>query len=749
MSARPLRMARSARLARWAAGGILGVSLSALAGCGGAAVTANPANQIFSIGPVSAQVDTNCAGCNAVSTRGAAVQQFSATLNTGNPAEVEWSVSGGDAVAGAGTISATGQYTPPTYLTADRVPVIVTAALKSDLAVRATSVLVVTPGFLQPLTPQNAALGPGGSLTVSGVLAEAGGDASIHFALAGASGGSSGGVGTLSAESCQHSAKAFTTCTVTYIAPSLVSGTSVTYLVATAGGAASRVEAPILLNAAGVESNPAMHQGQLAAPAFLGSSGGNNNDYDAHGNSVQDCCSGTLGALVVDNHGQQYILSNNHVLARSDQAHVGDAIIQPGLIDNNCTPNGAGAGTAPVAALSAWLPLHAGQTNVDAAIAEVGSHSVDTSGSILELGARNADGTLAAAPPGTSSTGGKGETAGLRMRVAKSGRTTGLTCGGVSAIAVDVAVEYFRDCAETRPYLTKLFSNQIGVSGNHFSDAGDSGALVVDADNAEPVGLYFAGGTDAQGVGQGVANPASDVLSALGTQAGGSFSFVGGADHAVSCLSFGDRSVTGAQDRALSRMEIARLQPALMAARAMVNASNGIFGVSMGKSSDHAGEAAVVVYANEGASVPASIGGLRTVVVITDARAVALGTAPTANLSFGEIAISATTLNQALAVKRQVARGLMQRTPAFFGVGVGQSLDNPREAALVIYVDRNRVPARLPAVIGGLRTRYIVMDRLHVTRSFATPHPSTRHCLPRAVAADPLDSLRVPSLGLF
>ena len=32
------------------------------------------------------------------------------------------------------------------------------------------------------------------------------------------------------------------------------------------------------------------------------------------------------------------------MLARSDQASVGDAIVQPGLIDNNCTPNGDGLG---------------------------------------------------------------------------------------------------------------------------------------------------------------------------------------------------------------------------------------------------------------------------------------------------------------------------------------------------------------------------------------------------------------------
>ena len=197
-----------------------------------------------------------------------------------------------------------------------------------------------------------------------------------------------------------------------------------------------------------------------------------------------DCCSGTLGSLVQDNIGRQYLLSNNHVLARSDHAQVGDAIVQPGLIDNNCTPNGDGPGTVPVGSLTGWLPLSSSQTNADAAIAQVDSRAVDPAGGILELGTRQADGTLAAAPPGISSTGGKGESGALDLRVAKSGRTTGLTCGGISAIGVDISVDYYRDCAETKPYLTKTFTNQLAVSGNRFSDSGDSGALVVDAGNA-------------------------------------------------------------------------------------------------------------------------------------------------------------------------------------------------------------------------------------------------------------------------
>jgi hypothetical protein len=706
----------------------------ALAGCGGSAVTANSANDVFSISPGTSEIDTNCTGCNATNAHGGAVQQFSAILNNnGGTADVKWTVAGGDTSAGTGAIDATGRYSPPSFLTADRVEVLVTATLKANPAVRATSVITLTPGFLQPLTPENVALGTNGSVSITGVLAEVGGGSAIHFSLSDTTTGTMGGQGSLGTVNCQRTERAFTLCSVTYTAPAALLSTGVTYVVATAGNSTAKTEAAVLLNTAGVTSNPSWHQELMATPMLLGSSGGNNNDFDLHGNTIEDCCSGTLGALIEDGSGKQFLLSNNHVLARSDHATVGDAVVQPGLIDNNCTPNGEGAGTVPVGALTGWLPLNSSSTNADAAIAEVASHTVDPSGSILELGFRQADGTLGAAPPGISSTAGKGEAAGLQLRVAKSGRTTGLTCGGVSAVSVDVSVDYYRDCAETRPYLTKTFTNQIGLSGDRWSDAGDSGALVVDVENAEPVGLYFAGGTDASGVGQGMANPASDVLSELGAEAGGTnYTFVGGSDHAVSCLSYGSSVVTSAQAQSLSDAEIARIQTALATARQMVNPLSGLLGVAMGKSSDHAGEASVILYVNENAAgtQPATIDGVRTMVIPTDGHAVAMGAVPMANTNASGPTLGAATLNQALAIKRQLARGLMHQNDAFFGVGVGQSLDNPHDAALVIYVDRKQMPATLPQTIGGLRTRYVVMDRLHVTRSFAVPFEARRHCMP-------------------
>jgi hypothetical protein len=737
--------------------------LLAVAGCAGGLVSADPSNSSFSLSPATTTIDTNCTGCNATSQKGSSVEQFTAALADGNSAPVTWTVTGGDANSGPGSITTSGQYTPPSYLTADRVQVVVTATLNASTT--ATAVLTITPGFLQPLTPQNAAIGANGQVTLTGILAESGGEDGISFALSNTASGSSGGQGSLGPTTCQRPSNAFTSCSVTYSAPSSIAATGMTYVVATAGTSNARTAAGLLLNTAGVGSNPATHQAEQLSPAALGTSGGNNNDYDLQGNQIADCCGGTLGSLVEDKSGRQYLLSNNHVLARSDQGMVGDEIIQPGLIDNNCVPYGDGAGTTPVASLSAWLSLGASTTNADAAIALVAPGAIDPTGSILELGGRQLDGSLAAAPPGISSTAGKGENASLGLTVAKSGRTTGLTCGSISALNLDVNVDYYTDCAETKPYLTKTYTNQLAISGNQFSDAGDSGSLIVDAGNAEPVGLFFAGGLDASGVSEGVANPAPDVLHELDTNLGTSatYTFVGTADHGVSCLNYGDSTVAAAQARTLGDAEIARTQQALNQARTLVNPAAGILGVATGKSSDRPGEGAILIYVDENiaAAVPATVEGVRTLVIPTNAHAVAVGSAPQTPLEAGSLgtnlaateAVPAAALSQAIAAKQKLAHSLMQQNPAFFGVGVGQSLDNLKEAALVVYVDRKKIPAQLPATINGLRTRYIFMDRLHVTRSYATAIQSKLHCMPRPAAGnsksfDPLHLARRISLNL-
>jgi hypothetical protein len=154
-------------------------------------------------------------------------------------------------------------------------------------------------------------------------------------------------------------------------------------------------------------------------------------------------------------------------------------------------------------------------------------------------------------------------------------------------------------------------------------------------------------------------------------------------------------------------------------------------------------------------SAPQSVNGVRTLVIPTNAHAMAFGSASQTPVeSNGAMpALPALVLSAAVSIKQQVAHSLMQRNPAFFGVGVGQSLDNPKEAALVVYVDRKKVPAQLPQTLNGLRTRYVLMDRLHVTRSYGAPMQSRLHCLPhpssdRPASFDLLDLTKPRSLNL-
>ena len=726
----------------------LGVTM--VTGCGGEAITSvsRPTAILISLSGNSSEgagtkisaIDTNCTGCNSVDILGRPVNQFTARFAGGGVARVLWSVAEGDPIAGPGSISADGQYAPPSYLSRDHASVVVTASLEANRNVMAKRTILVTPGFLRPLTPENAAIGANGRVTVTGYLAEAGGSTGIEYSVASAPDGTGREFGSLSETSCKRRDDAFTSCAVTYYAPPSIANREVAYVVASVGSSPARIVTRILLNTEGVSSDPATHQLPMASPIQLGSSGGNNGDFDVSQGRVADCCGGTLGALLKDSDNREYLLSNNHVFAGSDHASVGDPIIQPGLIDNNCTPNSPDSSPAPVAALTDWLPLESRITNVDAAIAEIRSSAFDPAGSILEMGPKQGSGALAAAPLGITSSGGKGESGTLHLKVAKSGRTTGLTCAAITAVDADVKVDYYADCAETKPYLNKLFTGQLVISGDGFGDAGDSGSLIVDANNAEPVGLYFAGGIDASGVSHAIANPAPDVLRELNARngAGITYSYVGAKDHPVNCLDYGDSTVETAQALPLSGAELQRAQEAVVEAQVLVNPAAGILSVAAGRSNDRSGEAAVVVFVDEsvGTKVPSSIGGVRTVAMSGNGNA--LGSA--VNSLASPVTASTTmptTLNAAIAVKRQYAAMLMQLNPAFFAIGVGQSLDNPGEAALIIYAERRLLPLQLPQSIGGLRTRYIVMDRFHVTRSYAQPAYAGPYCHPGRAAQGP------------
>lgn len=222
----------------------------------------------------------------------------------------------------------------------------------------------------------------------------------------------------------------------------------------------------------------ALHQAAQAWPIQLGTSGGNINDR-----STLYCCSGTLGSLVEDAAGNQYILSNNHVLAKSNLGVIGDDVNQPGQIDQGCGQSGV------VADLSAFVPLQfrKGKTvplnQADCAIAAVRAGAVSADGAILDIGPVSAQ-TVSAF---------------VGQTVQKSGRTTGLTNGSVAAINVTIDVGYSKECGGAANQVAR-FSNQVRITPGTFSAGGDSGSLIVERGTVSSVdglpravGLLFAG----------------------------------------------------------------------------------------------------------------------------------------------------------------------------------------------------------------------------------------------------------------
>lgn len=213
---------------------------------------------------------------------------------------------------------------------------------------------------------------------------------------------------------------------------------------------------------------------------------------------------GTLGCVVQKN-GELYILSNNHVLANSNNASVGDSILQPGPHDGGQTSQdeigklshfvpikfedsggdgGNGGGEAPCSVagfttriLNSLAALTGSRTRlrqyritsqnnlVDCAIA-LANNSDDISHEILEVGNIN------------SVTEGD-----LGMAVKKSGRTTGLTTGTIEQIDVTARVNFGTN-------KIAVFEDQLMAGG--MSQGGDSGSVVLDMDN-NIVGLLFAG----------------------------------------------------------------------------------------------------------------------------------------------------------------------------------------------------------------------------------------------------------------
>ncbi len=702
--------------------GLFSPFLVVAAGCGGGNYSPNPTNSTFSITPSTTTADTN------------QQVQLKATLNAGGAANVHWAVLSGqnDSNIGQGSIDQTGLYTPPPALTHDSVQVKLQANLISDIYTTLSAVITVTPGFNQAVAPEVAAVAPGSTVPFTGVIAEYGGG-SINWSLSSAANAVTNpgsNYGTISGSKCQTSSQNYTFCTATYTAPAGTAPSGPLYAYATvAANSQSASYAKLLLNNAGVNTSPLDNQAAQTGTVEMGTSGGNTNDFDldSTGQYITDCASGTLGALVADQNNNQYILSNNHVLAESDQGTTTDSIIQPGLVDTGCSPLGQpGSIARGIGTLQYSVPLNTTATNVDAALASAASGTVDVTGGILGLGTGGSNGQLGAAPPA----GGTGEplTAAnlfngtIPIQVVKSGRTTGLTCSTVDSIADSFQVDYYKDAAGTQFYTTKTFTNQIGISGRYFSDFGDSGSLVVDASNAQPVGLFFAGAVDSSGNGFSFANPIGDVLTELSqhTAANGSLQLkvVGGAPHSVTCLNYDTNTASAGAVVAVSAAEAAKARAAAnTTAAALVNPANGILGVGTGKSLDQPGRAAVIVYTDRNKpapTVPQTIAGVPTIVIPTTPASVGSGKAPRSLRPAAGLHLPQAALNGAIAVQREYAAQIMS-DPAYIGVGVAESLDQRGEPALLLFVDMNKTPKAEPSTIGGLRTRYVRLHRIRIT----------------------------------
>jgi hypothetical protein len=238
----------------------------------------------------------------------------------------------------------------------------------------------------------------------------------------------------------------------------------------------------------------------FSPPIPLGVSGGNKGDLGKTSQGTY-CCSGTLGSLVVNSKGQQFILSNNHVLAKTNKAAIGSPIIYPGLIDTNpvCVKSAA----LVVAKLSKKMKIiFGGPVNyVDAAIAKVVPGMVAANGTINQIGTISSQ--VLANP--------------LGVAVQKSGRTSGLTFATVAAVGVSLTVSYDKTCASCEidgKCQYAFFENQLRFDSGTFIQSGDSGSLVV-TDPASgcprPVGLVFAGSTST-----GFACPIQAVLDTFG-----------------------------------------------------------------------------------------------------------------------------------------------------------------------------------------------------------------------------------------
>lgn len=197
---------------------------------------------------------------------------------------------------------------------------------------------------------------------------------------------------------------------------------------------------------------------------------------------------GTLGAKVKDASGNVYALSNNHVFANSNDATLGDPILQPGPYDGGTYPADL------LGVLHDFEPIKFDGSNntMDAAIMRPTTRTLSAS----TLGGEYTPSSTIVSPT-------------LNTSVKKYGRTTALTTGTIAEVNVTVNVCY----AVRGIFCTKSarFVGQFTVTPGSFSAGGDSGSLIVTSSGNNPVGLLFAGSST-----RTIASPIGPVLTRFG-----------------------------------------------------------------------------------------------------------------------------------------------------------------------------------------------------------------------------------------
>ncbi|HXL22053.1 MAG TPA: hypothetical protein VOA78_06290 [Candidatus Dormibacteraeota bacterium] len=650
-------------------------------------------------------------------------KQFSASVSGTNNQSVNWSVVG----AGNGTISASGLYTAPTSVPN---PALVTVMATSqvngaDSGTAAVTVTSAAQNVTVVVSPGTADVATFGTKQFSAMV-NGTANTAVTWQVNGTSGGSK--------------QFGFVSSSGLYVAPSGVptksdgQGGSVTTTVTVAAisqaDASAKGSAVVTLTVVG--------QNAQSGAIKLGSSGSNSKDSSVSGQTIT-CCGGTLGSLVARG-GTQFILSNNHVLARSDSAAAGDAIANPGLVDNNC------AAATTVANLTQFYNLETGPLpRVDAAIAQVVAGKVDAGGNILYLGATvDGNGVPVAAAPRA----GTGIAALIGEPVAKSGRSTGLTCSTVFATNVNVQnVQYQKGCG-TGTTFNVSYTNQVDITGGSFSAQGDSGSLIVDQNTADPVALLFAG-SDVDTVG----NPVSAVLNFFKSGAN-SVTFVGGGAHQViGCTLPVKPQSAGLTVSAQASSESLQLATKVRDAHAAeLMAPAAVQAVGVGASYDNPGEAAVVFFVTQGqsrAGIPAVVDGVRTRIVegalfarrgaisAEDTQAMEQSVAPPQLVyTIAESEVARAKIVHAAHVDEWMNKAGVQ------GMGIGSSADAPGEAAMVIFTVRGVAHEAIPAVIDGVRTR--VREGSRFRAGFGDKEPHRVCSAPATTANQKINSNKLP-----